>query len=79
MNKGSNSHAGNILLQINSEGQRSTKYTGGDTVKIWIWANYRVNIANNKLPTFVYFTALVYVFLSSACFKFHSEIIWHSI
>lgn len=53
MNQGNNSHAGNILLQFNSEGQRSTKYTGGDKVKIWIWANYGVNDANTKLPTFV--------------------------
>lgn len=47
-----------FYYNLTVKGKEVQKYTGGDKVKIWIWANYGVNVANTKLPTFVCCIAL---------------------
>lgn len=73
----------NSLLLLTSEGQRSTKYTGGNRVKIWMCGNCGVNIVNNKLSTTncqhlsVFHCLRGHIFKQSV--KFHSEITWYPI
>lgn len=44
------------LLLFTGERQRSTNYTGGNNVKIWLCGNCRVNVVNENLSTSVYVT-----------------------